>query len=185
MPKPDREFDHAKFLELVLYVAAKCERDQLFDATKINKILFYSDFAAFQRRGHAITWANYIAREHGPVAPDYGKVRSELEQRREIAVQQIGKQQRPLTLRPPDLSKFEAEEITIVDEVIDALHRDATTVSDRSGAFLGWEAAWERTKATGQATIIPYETVFVSNEPLDEFEEAEGLALARKYGWPI
>ena len=44
-------------------------------------------------------------------------------------------------------------------------------------------AGWAETLMTGVNAGIPYSTVFVSNEPPNENELKEGLALAEKYGW--
>ena len=49
--------------ELILYVASKCTEDQLFGATKLNKILWRSDFRAYAKHGEPIT-ASAISDSH-------------------------------------------------------------------------------------------------------------------------
>ena len=84
------------------------------------------------------------------------------------------------------MSQFSAGEIAIVDSVIQALHpHNANRVSEISHAFLGWKAARAEAMATGRDVVIPYSTVFVSNEPVDQFVQAHGLEKAAKYDWPI
>ena len=54
------ELDGNKRLrELVLYVSHKCSNDPTFGATKLNKILFYSDFWSFFRFGEPIAGLRY------------------------------------------------------------------------------------------------------------------------------
>src|SRR5688572_25053103 len=55
-----------KFKELILYVAQKSETDPNFGAIKLNKILFYADFRAFQERGESITGQTYFKLPFGP-----------------------------------------------------------------------------------------------------------------------
>src|SRR4051794_8202747 len=60
-----RESD-SKFLELVLYVAAKSQFDEYFGATKLNKILFYSEVLTYFRTKKPITGQAYQKLANGP-----------------------------------------------------------------------------------------------------------------------
>src|SRR5260370_21134206 len=62
---PDMHPD-IRLRELILYVASKCSSDPEFNATRLNKILFYSDFVSYARTGKPITGAAYQALPHGP-----------------------------------------------------------------------------------------------------------------------
>ena len=53
--------------ELILYIALKCESDARFNATRLNKILFYADFVSFANTGKPVTGAAYKAIDRGPV----------------------------------------------------------------------------------------------------------------------
>ncbi|HZQ34888.1 MAG TPA: hypothetical protein VFD32_03070 [Dehalococcoidia bacterium] len=53
----NREIDSRKLGELILYVAEKSSDDPRFGATKLNNILFFSDFLAFGQLGRSITGA--------------------------------------------------------------------------------------------------------------------------------
>jgi hypothetical protein len=175
------EFDQQKFEELVLYLASRFERETFFGATKLNKLLFFSDFLAYQTLGKPITGADYMALRRGPAPRKLLPIRTAMRKRGAIALDKRAFQERVIPLRDADLSVFRAEEIAIVDMVVEALKEsDAETVSDRSH-FLGWQAAF----AEGEKTSIPYSTVFVSNRPADPFEEAHALQLAKRYGWTI
>lgn len=180
------KFDEKKFREIVVYIASKCEDDLFFGATKLNKILFYSDFLCFEQSGKPITGADYLALEYGPAPRQLLTERENLEINGDIVVVKRQRQHRIVALRDPDLSRFSAEEIAIVDKVIELLRNaDAYRVSELSHAFLGWKAARAEAEATGQQVTIPYGTAFVSNKPLDEFEGARVLERAKEQRWPI
>lgn len=152
--------DKAKLKELALYIAARCESDPTFGATKLNKILFYSDFLAYARLGEAITGDEYQCLEMGPAPRHWLPLKADMVKRGQAAEQvrnRYGKEQKRLIpLRDADLSQFSGEEIAIVDEVIEGLRgMNAREVSELSHGFTGWQIV-----ALGDT--IPYETVFLS-----------------------
>lgn len=172
---PDKSEE--KFRELVLYVSQKCAFDPTFGATKLNKILFYSDFFSFARSGTPITGAEYQRLRNGPAPRMLLPVRKKMLEERILGMQEValksGKvQKRTVSLRQPNLRIFSGEEIAMVDYIIDALSEcDAQAVSDISHRMVGWQVALE-------GETIPYETVFLSNEPLSEAEIVRGLEIA-------
>ncbi len=56
--------DHHKFRELILFIARETKDDRSCGATKLNKILFYSDFRAYEQLGRSITGECYQNLEH-------------------------------------------------------------------------------------------------------------------------
>jgi hypothetical protein len=58
--------DDEKLRELILYVSTLSENDPNIGATKLNKLLFYTDFLAYQKFGSAITGQEYQALRQGP-----------------------------------------------------------------------------------------------------------------------
>ena len=178
------EYNEEKFKELILYIAKECETHPFFGATKLNKVLFYSDFIAYEQLGKPITGAEYTALEYGPGPRRLLPIRQDMLLDGDIIIQELGSQQRVVARRSPDLEEFSPSERKIIDTVIEALeYQDAESVSDLSHKFLGWQAARAEFFVTGQPTIIPYETVHVSNKALSESEIAAGKALAEKHGW--
>jgi hypothetical protein len=168
--------DPAKLKELILHVAQRSEGDRTFGKVKLNKILFYADFAAYARRGVAITGQEYARYPHGPVAPAVQPALDEMVRDGVAAVvdRRSGAhvQQRIFALRDPDLSLFTAEEIALVDEVIsDLWGKPARDVSDLSHEFVGWQVA-----RVGE--VVPYETALIDTSPWTEEEEAHGDRLA-------
>ncbi len=179
-----RQFDEGKFRELVLYIAERCQEHPFFGATKLNKILFFSDFIAYDQLGVPITGAEYAALEYGPGPRRWLPIRDDMLIDSEIKILRDGSQQRVLAQRSPDLGRFSPSERGIVDEVIEALeNEDAESVSNLSHRFLGWRAARAECLVTGATTTIPYETIHVSNESLTQSEVTGGQALAERHGW--
>ncbi len=150
--------DH-KFRELVLYIAAKSETDPHFGATKLNKILFYSDFLAYRTLGSSITGQKYQKLEFGPAPKAVVPVLREMEEEGICAQSErthYGRtQRRVVALREASLAAFSAEEIDLVRDVIAELWSlTGSEVSDLSHQFVGWQAA-------GLGEEIPYGTVWI------------------------
>lgn len=175
------EFDRKKFRELVLYVCMKSESDPHFGATKLNKLLFFSDFLFFKSHRKAITGAHYHKRAFGPAPRELLPVKQALESKghakeRSQHIFPGLTQRRLMALREPDLSVFSAFEISVVDQVIELLREDtARDVSDLSHEFPGWKLA-------EMDEHIPYFTVWIrpSQRPLSMKELAHGEALVRR-----
>ncbi len=111
-----------KLRELILFIALHSEGDEAFGATKLNKLLFYSDFSAYLRFGKAITGQEYQALHQGPAPRRLVPIRDQLEQKSEIAIRKKdyygGWQDRILALREANLERFSANEIALVDRLI-------------------------------------------------------------------
>ena len=178
------EYNEEKFKELILYIAQECQSHPVFGATKLNKLLFFADIIAYENLGESITGAEYVALEFGPAPRRMLSIREEMLLDGDIVIEQSGAQSRTVSLRPPDLERFSPEERGIVDRLIGLLQfQDADWVTELSHRFLGWKAAWAETLATGKWATIPYESVRVSDKPLNESELDEGQILAEKHGW--
>jgi len=147
-----------KFKELILYVAQKCANHEKYGKTKLNKILFFSDFITYAKRGESITGADYFKLPKGPAPRQMKPILKELIDSGDIVLVPrrifTHTQERPTALREPNLSVFSGDEIAIVDEVIEIL-RDklAEEVSDLSHYYLGWQLVNERES-------IPYDSVY-------------------------
>jgi Protein of unknown function (DUF4065) len=169
-----------KFRELILYIARRCEEDPNFGKTKLNKLLFYSDFIAYAQTGEPITGQEYMRIEHGPGARKLKPILEDMQRRGEVRIQRERKidhdQQRILALRDPRLDEFSDHHLGIVNQIIQYLWgRTNRQVSALSHADIGWQLA--RYKET-----IPYETVFLSDRPLTEAELEYGRQLAAELG---
>jgi hypothetical protein len=149
--------------ELIVYIADRLSLHHKFGATKLNKILFFSDFIAYAKLGKSITGEEYQKLPQGPAPKYLVPVRKEMDSKDIICSQRetfSGIQHRIAPLRSPRLEKFTPEQISIIDQVIDALKdKDADEVSELSHFFIGW-------KIVKEGEEIPYETVFL-REPED------------------
>jgi len=168
--------------ELIVYIADRLVLHPKFGATKLNKILFFSDFIAYAKLGKSITGEEYQKLPQGPAPKYLVPVRNAMDSKDIICFQRetfSGTQHRIAPLRPPKLEKFTPEQISIIDQVIDALKdKDADEVSELSHDFVGW-------KIVKDGEEIPYETVFL-RDPRDikitQKDREIALKLAQKHG---
>lgn len=136
-------YDEHKLAELLLYVAKQLVNDPWGGATKVNKVLFFADFAHMQRTGQPITGAVYQKLQHGPAPRRLLPVRDALVADGSAAVQNEDRgdkqQHRLVALRDADLTPFSAEELQTVDSVISELRgQNASQVSELSHQHIGW-----------------------------------------------
>ena len=172
------EFNDRKFRELVIYIAEKCADDPTFGATKLNKILYYSDFYAYRVIGEPITGASYQKLSAGPAPREFLPQKKILEDTsRATFVSQPyfnGVQTRivPAEGEKPDLSIFQESELALVDEVIHFFRgKSAADVSAFSHREPGWIVC-------NISEVIPYETAWIGMAIMDAETEVrilEGL----------
>ena len=170
-----RDRDDKRLAELILYISRKSEGNQRFGATKLNKLLFYSDFSAYAQLGKSITGHEYQRLKRGPAPKHLLPVRDQLvkEKRLTVIPRDYHGQTQDLTiaLDAPDLSMFAGDEIALVDDIMAACWGlNATEISCRSHEFIGWRLA-------NNKEFIPYEVALVAcREPtLDEIKRGEEL----------
>ena len=139
------KYDKAKFRELVLYIAEKSADDPHFGAVKLNKLLFYTDFASYQNAGAAITGSRYQKLEFGPAPRPLLPVLKELEEEgrcRTVHSRIDSRQKRVVPTGDIDLTVFSQDEIALIDDVVEAFRdHNAAQVSELSHRFVGWEIA--------------------------------------------
>jgi hypothetical protein len=180
MSKSSRTNDQ-KFRELILYIARESEQDEHFGATKLNKILFYSDFWAYRKLGHSITGQQYQKLGKGPAPRRLLPVVRKMEDHGDCVLAEreyFGRTQKILLAsREPDLSLFSGTEIAIVRDIIERLQGlNATDVSELSHQFIGWQLAEE-------GEDIPYSTALLGHpRPPTPAEIEYGKKLAEEMG---
>lgn len=148
-----------KLQELILHIARASEGDERFGLVKLNKLLFYSDFAYYLKRGRSITGVDYAKREHGPVPRIMPSVIRYLQTRNAAAVAErdyYGRvQKRLIALREPRLDLFTADEIAFVDTAVRmCFHMNASEISLLSHKAPAWELA-------EMNSAIPYEAALL------------------------
>lgn len=174
------EFDSQRFKELVVYIADLCRDDPTFGVVKLNKILYFSDFAAYRILGRPISGATYFKLAEGPAPRQFLQAGKEL-----MATGRIDITQRPyfngvekrvtIVGEPANPEEFSVREREIVESVARFFEgKTAREVSDFSQLEPGWIAANDRED-------IPYETAWLSSDPPDQLDEAVALAMAAEY----
>lgn len=172
----NRDPNDKKLKELILYIALRSEGDDFFGATKLNKLLFYSDFLAYLNFGQAITWQEYQKLPLGPAPRRLLPIQREMEAAGDIVIvprEFFGYPQHKIIARrnEADLSIFTPQEIDIVNRLILRYwNKNASEISEESHHFSGWKHA-----EIGET--IPYEVVLVGVRDFtpEEFEYAETL----------
>lgn len=175
------EYNEQKFRELLVLVATRLGGDRAGGATKLNKVLFFADFAHVRRTGAPITGAEYQKLRHGPAPRRLKPVRDALVvagavrlDREEFLGYEI---HRVIPERAPDLSVFTSEELETVDKVLQDLDGlNARQVTELSHEEAGWRLVEE-------GEVIPYEAALVGalqvSTPTSRRLEAE---VAERYG---
>jgi len=161
----DIRYDEPKLRELMLYVAQQLEADRAGGATKLNKVLYFADFAHVRRTGRPITGAEYQKLPQGPAPRRLLPVRKGLVDAGDAEIRAesyLGyEQHRLIAKRPPDLSLFSPEELDSVDRVLEDLaHLTAAQVSALSHAEPGW-------LLVDDGERIPYEAALIAPEQLE------------------
>ena len=155
----DVNYDERKLTELLLHIAGRLSADRAGGATKVNKVLFFADFAHVRRTGSPITGAEYQKLEHGPAPRRLKPVRDRLIAEGDAELQNedfLGHVvHRLVPKRSADLSLFSAVELATIDKVIGDLDGlNARQVSDLSHEEAGW-------RLVEMGEVIPYEAALV------------------------
>jgi hypothetical protein len=178
-PIPQKE---ARFKELVLHIAQECLDDPTYSRIKLLMILFYSDFESYGRYGAPITGMSYRKLPFGPAPAAFSRIQEEMLRDRLIRIvkRRVYDQSshRLLPLQDPNYEILSAPDISIVDGWIRFFwNKSAKEVSEYSHGK-AWKLALE-------SELIPYEAVFISDEPVTEEDVAKVKELAKRYGWKM
>jgi hypothetical protein len=160
MKREERVPSDKKLEELILFICQRSLGDKRFGAVKLNKLLFFCDFAAYVKLGRAITWQEYQKLEHGPaprrIVPTLGKLQGDGALAQAEHDFYGRRQVRSVALRDPDLSLFTVEEIALVTEMIGEFWgKNATEMSEISHEFNGWRLA-------SDGETIPYDVALLN-----------------------
>lgn len=169
--------------ELILYIALKCETDAHFNATRLNKILFYADFLSFAHTGKPITGAAYQAIERGPAPKRLVPVRNRMVDSGELRIDTVPaysySRHKYVALRKPRLDDFfTASDIALVDEVIQKTWGVTAGAISKFSHHRIWRIARK-----SQDQLIPYEGMFVSDDKPTKADADRARVLAQKYNW--
>jgi len=168
-----------RFRELIVYISEKSRNDPYFGAVKLNKILYYSDFRAFELFGIPLTGVRYFRLPKGPAPKALIPIQNELVSEGAIRIDKVKfgdfEQHRTVPLRRAVTELFTEDEIILVDKVINELwHQNATEVSDASHD-VRWRTLQHRDP-------MPYEFAFL-DDGITESDIARTKQLASELRW--
>lgn len=153
-------FNREKFKALVHYVCHKGGKRRL-GATKLNKILWYSDSIQYLHTGKSITGETYKKEKYGPVPSHILPVLEELEQcgslERGTSKYHGYNKTRYQCLEKPDTSFLNANEKKLVDQLTKVICKEHTA---KSISELTHDRIWELAEVGEE---IPLFAAFVSN----------------------
>lgn len=169
-----------RYKELTIYVSHECADDPTYSKIKFIKILFFSDFESYGRYGAPITGMPYRKLPYGPAPVHYQRYLDEMVRDKQIKILSRRvfdhSSQRLFPLEEPTFNLLSARDISIVDGWIRFFwNMTAKQVSEYSHG-----KAW---KVARESELIPYEAVFISDEPVTFEDVARVKELAEQYGW--
>lgn len=139
------EFKRDKFKSLVHYICHRADVNKL-GATKLNKILWYVDSINYVNNGVPVTGETYNKEKYGPVSAHILAVLDELEECEHIKREQSpyhGYEKKDYnSIKEPDTSLMDQEEIELTNNIIDIIcdNYTATSISERTHDRI-WEIA--------------------------------------------
>lgn len=169
-----------RFRELIVYCSDRSKNDPNFGSVKLNKILYFSDFMAYERFGQPLTGVVYQKLEHGPAPRALLHVRRELIEEGVIDLETVSvfglKQKRPIAKRKAILELFFPDEISLVDEVIEAL----SGASAKDVSIQSHDLRW---KSVRLGDAIPYDYIYLDTSELTPDDIRRSHELAAQLGW--
>lgn len=135
-----------KLHHLTHYIISRCDEPSVLGATKLNKILWFSDAWAYMRLGSPITEARYEKRQFGPVPSGILNVQNNLVKNGRIILRQGAYGGYPQTqfvsLTTPDINGFSGPQISLVDSIIsDICHNHTAASISQASHDIVWDAA--------------------------------------------
>jgi len=147
-----------KFKEVLLYVLARVGAKPNIGETMLYKLLYFIDFDYYEKYEEQLIGATYQRNHFGPTPIEFHALVETMEQNHELV--RVARpyfdfeQKKYLPLRDPDLSKLNARELDLINEVLSRLSdMSARQISDYSHKDIPW-------LTTNDGEVIPYEAVF-------------------------
>lgn len=163
-------FNKEKFEEVLNYIISKCGTLENIGKTTIYKLLYFSDFDYFEKYETSITGEDYIKLPHGPAPTSnhfiqaIASLKAKNFIRPSRTIYHGHPQEKFLPLKQPILKYLSAQELQVINQVIDRLcGLNATQISELSHMDMPW-------KATQDDDVIDYHLVFY-REPLTSVRE--------------
>jgi hypothetical protein len=147
-----------KFKQVLLYVLGKVGAKPNLGETVLYKLLYFIDFNYYEKYEEQLIGATYIKNHHGPTPIEFHAIVNEMIENKEIEMVKSNYfqhlQKKYLPHCEPDLSVLNANEIKVIDDVLEKLAgMNVATISEYSHQDVPWMVTPERQK-------IDYESVF-------------------------
>lgn len=173
MDKP--KLDKDKLRELILYVVHRVERPGDLGAVKLHKVLWFTDLMLMYLQGRTACGETFIKKPRGPWGSHVEKALADLQKKGRLSERKgsLGgfHQRQFFALDEPDLSRFDATEISVVERVMNFVcdGHSATSISE-----LTHDDLWASTPENG---VMPVDCVF---DALRAPPSAEDMAWATR-----
>jgi transcriptional regulator with XRE-family HTH domain len=152
-----------KFKEVLLYILNKVGAKENIGETVIYKLLYFIDFDFYEKYEEQLVGATYIKNKYGPTPVEFAKIVDKMIKDGEIEKVKSEyfklQQTKYLPRRKPDLAKLKANEIEVIDDV---LNRLSDMNASRISAYSHSDVPWMTTK---DGETIEYESVFYRTPP--------------------
>lgn len=132
-----RLFDPDRARETVVYLA---EHARDLYRTKLNKVLFYLDFAAYRETGAGFTGLRYAKAPFGPVPHQFELLMAGLIDGDALSLREQGNGQVVVAERPANPAVFSASDVSLLEAVCSFADgfASASALSDYSHGERGW-----------------------------------------------
>ena len=152
-----------KFKEVFLYILNKVGSKPNIGETVIYKLLYFIDFDFYEKYEEQLVGATYMKNQYGPTPIEFIKIVDQMINNEEIEKVKSGyfsyPQTKYLPLRKPDLTKFKANEIEVINDVLNRLSdMNGAQISAYSHSDVPWIT-------TNDDETIEYESVFYRTPP--------------------
>jgi transcriptional regulator with XRE-family HTH domain len=163
-----------KFKEVLLYILNKVGSKPNIGETVIYKLLYFIDFDFYEKYEEQLIGATYMKNQYGPTPIEFAKIIDLMIKKGEIEKVKSDyfnyPQTKYLPRNKPDLTKLKANEIEVIDDVLNRLSdMNASQISDYSHGDVPW-------LTTNEGEVIEYESVFYRTPPysLRSYAEENG-----------
>lgn len=162
-----------KFKQVLLYILQKVGGKPNVGMTVLYKLLYFIDFDYYEKYETQLMGLTYIKNHHGPTPKEFIKVVEQMKKAGELEEVQSKyftyDQKKYLPHIIPDLHSLSAQEITLIDDVLNRLaDKSATELSNYSHGDIPW-----KTHEDGEK--IDYESVFYRDDKYSVREYADKL----------
>ena len=147
-----------KFKEVLLYILNKIGAKPNIGETVLYKLLYFIDFDFYEKYEEQLIGATYKKNTYGPTPMEFSSIVNDMLANKELEKIKSEyfqhEQKKYLPLRKPRLDFLSANELKLIDDVLNRLSdKNATQISEYSHKDIPWAV-------TEDQEIIKYETVF-------------------------